>query len=72
MRGANSTTVLEDAMWEHLKSKAWARTFDPEVMAHFYASLEKNRRLYDAESRSDPRLAPQSFEVVATHDVLVQ
>ena len=36
--------VLVDSMWESLKSKLGPEV-RPEVMAHFYASLERNRRL---------------------------
>ena len=36
--------VVEDAMWEHLKSKL-GPDVRPQVMAHYYASLERNRRL---------------------------
>ena len=42
--GRQFDDVLEDAMWEHLKSKL-GPDVRPQVMAHFYASLEKNRRL---------------------------
>ena len=42
--GRQFEDVLEDAMWEHLKSKL-GPDVRPEVMAHYYASLERNRRL---------------------------
>ena len=44
--GRQFDDVLEDAMWEHLKSKL-DPDVRPQMMAHFYASLEKNRRLYE-------------------------
>ena len=42
--GQQFEDVVEDAMWEHLKSKLGPEV-RPEVMAHYYASLERNRRL---------------------------
>ena len=42
--GRQFDDVVEDAMWEHLKSKL-GPDVRPEVMAHYYASLERNRRL---------------------------
>ena len=42
--GRQFEEVLEDAMWEHLKSKL-GPDVRPQVMAHYYASLERNRRL---------------------------
>ena len=42
--GRQFEDVVEDAMWEHLKSKL-GPDVRPEVMAHYYASLERNRRL---------------------------
>ena len=42
--GRQFDEVLVDAMWEHLKSKL-GPDVRPEVMAHYYASLERNRRL---------------------------
>ena len=48
--GRQFDDVLEDAMWEHLKSKL-GPDVRPQVMAHFYASLEKNRRLMELLAR---------------------
>lgn len=42
--GRHFQAVLEDAMQEYLDNKAQSRV-RPEVMAHFRASLERNRRL---------------------------
>ena len=42
--GRHFQSVLEDAMQEYLDNRALQRV-RPEVMAHFRASLEKNRRL---------------------------
>ena len=42
--GRQFEDVVEDAMWEHLKSKL-GPDVRPEFMAHFYASLERNQRL---------------------------
>ena len=44
IEGRHFQTVLEDAMQEYLQSKAQSRA-RPEVMAHYQASVEKNRRL---------------------------
>ncbi len=44
--GRHFQTVLEDAMREYLDNKAQQK-IRPEVMAHFHASLEKNRRLHE-------------------------
>ena len=44
--GRHFQAVLEDAMREYLDNKAWQKV-RPEVMAHFHASLERNRRLYE-------------------------
>ena len=44
--GRQFDEVLVDAMWEHLKSKL-GPDVRPEVIAHYYASLEGNRRLYE-------------------------
>lgn len=43
--------VVEDAMWEYLRGKVGPGV-RPEVMAHFYASVEKNRRLMELLARS--------------------
>ena len=42
--GRHFQAVLEDAMQEYLDNKA-RKQVRPEVMAHFRASLERNRRL---------------------------
>ena len=39
-------SVLEDAMREYIESKSEA-TVRPEVMAHYRASVEKDRLLYE-------------------------
>jgi hypothetical protein len=44
--GRHFQAVLEDAMNDYIESKAQVKV-RPEVMAHFQASLEKNRRLYE-------------------------
>ena len=44
--GRHFQAVLEDAMQEYLDNKARGKV-RPEVMAHFHARLEKNRRLYE-------------------------
>ena len=44
--GRQFDDLVEDAMWEHLKSKL-GPDVRPEMMAHFYASLERNRRLME-------------------------
>ena len=44
--GRHFQAVLEDAMQEYLDNKAQSKV-RPEVMAHYRASLEKNRRLYE-------------------------
>ena len=41
--GRQFEDVVEDAMWEYLKGKQ-GPDVRPEVMAHYYASLERNRR----------------------------
>jgi len=43
--GRHFQAVLEDAMREYLDNKARQKV-RPEVMAHFQAGLERNRRLY--------------------------
>ena len=43
--------VVEDAMWECLRGKVGPGV-RPEVMAHFYASVEKKRRLMELLARS--------------------
>ena len=44
--GRHFQAVLEDAMSVYIESRTQPRV-RPEMMAHFYASLEKNRRLYE-------------------------
>ena len=44
--GRHFQSVLEDAMRQYIDNRAQQRV-RPEVMAHFRASLEKNRRLYE-------------------------
>ena len=44
--GRHFQAVLEDAMQEYLDNRTQQK-IRPEVMAHFRASLEKNRRLYE-------------------------
>ena len=46
IEGRHLQAVLEDAMQGYLDSKA-QQNVRPEVMAHFRASLERNRRLYE-------------------------
>ena len=49
-RGATLKCVLECAMREYLENRALQKV-RPEVMAHFRASLEKNRRLVELFAR---------------------
>ena len=42
--GRHFQSVLEDAMKEYLENKAQGKV-RPDVLAHFHASLERNRRL---------------------------
>ena len=44
--GRHFQAVLEDAMRDYIEGRTQSKV-RPEVMAHFYASLEKNRRLYE-------------------------
>ncbi len=44
--GRHFQAVLEDAMSVYIESRA-QQNVRPEMMAHFRASLEKNRRLYE-------------------------
>lgn len=46
VEGRHFQAVLEDAMHSYLDAKANGRV-RPEVMAHFRASLKRNRRLYE-------------------------
>ena len=49
--GRHFQAVLEDAMSAYVESKGRERV-RPEMMAHFYASLEKNRRLGELLGKS--------------------
>ena len=49
--GRHFQAVLEDAMQTYIENKARERV-RPEVMAHFQASLEKNRRLGELLGKS--------------------
>ena len=49
--GRHFQAVLEDAMQEYLDSKVRGKV-RPEVMAHFRASLERNRRLGELLAKS--------------------
>ena len=42
--GRHFQSVLEDAMKEYLENKAQGKV-RPDMLAHFHASLERNRRL---------------------------
>ncbi len=44
--GGHFQAVLEDAMSSYVESRK-RPSVRPEMMAHFYASLERNRRLYE-------------------------
>ncbi len=44
--GRHFQAVLEDAMQEYIESRKQQKV-RPEVMAHFRASVERNRRLYE-------------------------
>ena len=44
--GRHFQAVLEDAMQQYIESRE-QRKVRPEVMAHYRASVEKNRRLYE-------------------------
>ena len=44
--GRDFEAVVEDAISQYVESKS-QRKVRPEVMAHYRASLEKNRRLYE-------------------------
>ena len=44
--GRHFQAVLEDAMSVYIESRT-QQNVRPEVMAHYRASLEKNRRLYE-------------------------
>ena len=49
--GRHFQAVLEDAMQEFLDNKARGKV-RPEVMAHYRASVERNRRLYELLAKS--------------------
>lgn len=49
--GRHFQAVLEDAMSAYVEGKRRERV-RPEMMAHFYASLEKNRRLGELLGKS--------------------
>ncbi len=49
--GRHFQAVLEDAMSHYIESRARQKV-RPEVMAHFQASLEKNRRLGELLGKS--------------------
>ena len=49
--GREFEEVVEEAMWDYFKSKL-PGDVRPEVMAHYYASLERNRRLYELLAKS--------------------
>lgn len=44
--GRHFQAVLEDAMQQYLESRAQGKV-RPEVMAHYRASVERHRRLYE-------------------------
>ena len=49
--GRHFQAVLEDAMSAYIESKERERV-RPDTMAHFYASLERNRRLVELLGKS--------------------
>ena len=49
--GRDFEEVLEEAMWDYLKNKL-PQNVRPEVMAHYYASLERNRLLMELLAKS--------------------
>ena len=49
--GREFEEVLEEAMWDYFKSKL-PEDVRPEFMAHYYASLERNRRLGELFAKS--------------------
>ena len=51
IEGRHFQAVLEDAMSAYIESKNQER-IRPAVMGHFYASLEKNRRLGELLGKS--------------------
>jgi hypothetical protein len=48
--GRQLQAVMEEAMEEYIVNRS-RQTPRPEVMAHFRASVERNRRLYDLLAR---------------------
>ena len=44
--GREFEEVLEEAMWDYFKSKM-PENVRPEVMAHYRASVERHRKLYE-------------------------
>lgn len=48
--GRHFQTVLEEAMRGYIEAKAQQKV-RPEVMAHYRASVERNRRLYELLAR---------------------
>ena len=49
--GREFEEVVEEAMWDYFKSKL-PDDVRPEFMAHYYASLERNRRLGELLAQS--------------------
>ena len=49
--GRDFEEVLEEAMWDYFKSKL-PQNVRPEVMAHYYASVERNRLLMELLAKS--------------------
>lgn len=49
--GRHFQAVLEDAMRDYIEGRTQSNV-RPEVMAHFRASLEKNRRLFELLAKS--------------------
>ena len=49
--GRHFQAVLEDAMRDYIEGRTQANV-RPEMMAHFYASLERNRRLGELLGKS--------------------
>ncbi len=49
--GRDSEEVLEEAMWDYFKSKL-PENVRPEVMACYYASVERNRLLMELLAKS--------------------
>ena len=49
--GREFEEVVEEAMWDYFKSKL-PEDVRPEFMAHYYASLERNRRLSELLAQS--------------------